>query len=63
MFEHPDHRHIISTALAGAVLALLFASPPTHAQTVYRHVDENGVVSFSDVETEGAESMTLAVSG
>lgn len=46
-------------ALAGTLLLL---AAPGLAQTVYRHVDENGVVSFSDVATEGAESLTLAVS-
>jgi hypothetical protein len=31
------------------------------AQTVYRHVDEHGVVTFSDVATDGAEAMELEV--
>ena len=41
---------------------LRFSAAPAVAQTVYRHVDENGVVSFSDVATEGAETLTLEVS-
>ncbi len=62
MFESRDRRHRTAFYFKSTLLALLFASTPTLAQTVYRHVDENGVVSFSDVETEGAETMTLEVS-
>ena len=59
MFEHRQH-HIVIIGQS-VLLALLFISMPTLAQTVYKHVDENGVVSFSDVATDGAESMTLEV--
>jgi hypothetical protein len=61
MFEHRDRRHCTSLTRSSALIALLLLSTQTLAQTVYRNVDENGVVSFSDVETEGAESMTLEV--
>ena len=62
MFEHRN-RHDRAGSLKGVwTVALLLASAPVLGQTVYRHVDENGVVSFSDVETEGAETMTLEVS-
>jgi hypothetical protein len=45
------------------LLALIVLCLPAAAgaQTVYRHVDENGVISFSDVETDGAEVMDLEV--
>ena len=45
-----------------AVLGLILLPSAALAQTVYRHVDEDGLVSFSDVATEGAESLTLEVS-
>ena len=72
MNDHSD-RSVRTPAFRGALLCAPFligligitalaASQPGFAQTVYRHVDEHGVVSFSDVQTEGAESMTLAVS-
>jgi hypothetical protein len=62
MFEHRN-RHDRSGSLKGVwTVALLLTSTPVLGQTVYRHVDENGIVSFSDVETEGAETMTLEVS-
>jgi hypothetical protein len=40
---------------------LLAFAPVASAQTIYRHVDENGVVSFSDVETEGSEPVEIQV--
>jgi len=48
---------------AARLMSLVIFSLPAvaGAQTVYRHVDENGVVSFSDVETDGAEVMDLEV--
>lgn len=58
-----DHRYRQCCRAATVLLAVLpFCSVPILAQTVYRHVDENGVVTFSDVAMEGAESMTLEVS-
>lgn len=60
MYEHRRHRTVIR--LRSTLLALILISTPTFAQTVYKRVDENGVVSFSDVETDGAQSMTLPVS-
>ena len=65
MFEQDGSLRCISTkpCIHGVLIgALLCIATPALAQTVYRHVDENGIVSFSDVETDGAESMTLAVS-
>ena len=44
-----------------ALAWLLLLPQSLLAQTIYRHVDENGIVAFSDVATEGAESMTLEV--
>lgn len=38
----------------GVVALLLFAALPSPASTVYRTVDESGVVSFSDTPPEGA---------
>ncbi len=51
----------MQTTFIASLVLLLALAPPAGAQTVYRHVDENGVVSFSDVETEGAETVELAV--
>lgn len=52
MTAEQTSRHI------GAAL-LLFLSVPLAAEEVYRTVDENGVVTFSDVETAGAEPVNL----
>lgn len=41
------------------MLALMCLPAAGFAQTVYRNVDDNGVVSFSDVATEGAERLEL----
>ena len=64
MHDHRD-RPVLRPALMRAPLLIgligLAAGNPGLAQTVYRHVDENGVVSFSDVHTEGSESVTLEV--
>jgi hypothetical protein len=71
MHDHRD-RSVLNPALRRARLRApllvgliglsgLGASNPGQAQTIYRHVDENGVVSFSDVQTEGSQSMTLEV--
>ncbi len=62
MFDHRDRKPRRPASLSGALFALLCLATPALSQTVFKHVDENGVVSFSDVETEGAESMTLTVS-
>ncbi|MFN2301038.1 MAG: DUF4124 domain-containing protein [Gammaproteobacteria bacterium] len=40
------------------IIALALAAPAT-AQQVYRWVDENGVVHYSDQEREGAERVTI----
>lgn len=48
--------------LSGVVvmtILLVGASSMASAQTIYRSVDENGVVSFSDVETDGARQMQV----
>ena len=36
-------------------LALLLASPVLLASTIYKYVDSNGVVTYTDKETKGAE--------
>jgi len=48
----------------GAVISLaLTLGGPAAAQSVYRHVDENGVVNFSDRPQSGAtETVDIAVS-
>lgn len=51
-----DVRCILMTSLL-----LLAFTPLAQGETVYRHVDENGVVSFSDVHTEGDETLELDV--
>ncbi len=50
------------TLSTAAVLTMLLVAAPSmvRAQTIYRSVDENGVVSFSDVETDGAREMQVA---
>ncbi|MFV2090527.1 MAG: DUF4124 domain-containing protein [Pseudomonadales bacterium] len=45
----------------GLVLSLLAAPLLAVGQEIFRTEDENGVVSFSDVATDGAEVMTLPV--
>lgn len=40
-------------------IAVLTLSPAAVAQEVYRWVDENGVVHYSDQEHEGAEKVTI----
>jgi hypothetical protein len=44
---------------AAAMLAAGLAAPGLAAQEIYRSVDENGVVSFSDVESEDAVRLNL----
>jgi hypothetical protein len=58
MFEHRR----ISIGLSVALFGVLLLPCAAVAQTIYRHIDENGLISFSDVATEGAESLTLEVS-
>ena len=52
---------VVSFTIIVSSMLLLALAPAAGAQTVYRHVDEHGVVSFSDVETDGAETMELEV--
>ncbi len=61
MIDYSDRTGSLALQCA-SLTALLLLAQPSLAQTIYRHVDENGVVTFSDVETDGAESMTLEVS-
>ena len=51
----------IRTLSAAAVLTMLLvsASSMIRAQTIYRSVNENGVVSFSDGETDGARELQV----
>lgn len=49
---------VLTGAVAMAVL-LMSGAPVVKAQTIYRSVDENGVVSFSDVETDGSRQMQV----
>jgi len=44
---------IPSPVSLAVVLALLVCGLPLHAATVYKSVDENGVVSYSDTRPEG----------
>lgn len=62
--KHAERMAIPSGGLriAAGVLMLMiaWASAAAAAQTVYRSVDENGVVSFSDVASNGAERLELS---
>lgn len=42
-----------------ALLMCAFIAPPTHAEEVYKRVDENGVPSFSDTKSKGAEKIVV----
>lgn len=48
-----------SLRLIAVIAAFLFAAP-LFAQSIYRWVDDNGVVHFSDTPREGAEEVELA---
>ncbi len=53
-------REIIgSLRLAVALLIFSVLAPAVAAQEVFRTVDENGVVTFSDMETEDSERLEL----
>jgi len=43
-----------------ALLVMLLLAAPALAQEVYRWVDENGVIHYSDQPREGAERITVA---
>lgn len=49
------------TRFAAALAVMVMAAVPVagSTQTIYRSVDENGVVSFSDVETDGAQHLQI----
>lgn len=47
------------TAIAAATLAGLLAAAPAAAEEIYRHVDADGVTSFSDVPVPDAQRLEL----
>jgi len=57
MNREPKYR--VQVCGGAAMLAACLAAPAVVAEEVYRSVDENGVVSFSDVETEDAVRLNL----
>lgn len=50
--------HLVKTLLVSSFISI-FIALPSHAEDVYKRIDEKGVPSFSDTQTEGAEIITV----